>query len=202
MLPRVWSRAIARIDSLALDTAEVAVNDDQAEMLQLLVSAGFHPTGDEGVATWMLPADRPEVKALPPGFRLLDRTHTAHRVHHLISARNGEKVGERLAQCSLYRPHLDLIVEAPNGEIASYGLFWFDPITAVGLVEPMRTQVHYRRMGLARFVLAAGLERLALLGSRRLKVNYEADNIASRSLYLGAGFRAESTSSVYSRRHD
>ena len=117
-----------------------------------------------------------------------------------MSGRSGEEVAERLAQCSLYRPELDLFVEAPNGEVASYALFWFDPVTSVGLLEPMRTEERYWRMGLARFVLASGLERLAALGSRRLKVNYEAGNVASRNLYLGAGFRPESTSRVYSRR--
>jgi len=66
----------------------------------------------------------------------------------------------------------------------------------------MRTEEKYRRLGLARFVLASGLERLALLGSHRLKVYFEADNIASPNLYLSAGFRPDSTSRVYSRRHD
>jgi GNAT superfamily N-acetyltransferase len=201
LLSRVWLRALDRIDSLALESVEVAGSDDSAEILELFDSAGFHPTGEEGVATWMPAADRPAAKALPAGFRLLDRAQTGGRPHHLINARNGKEVAARLAQCSLYRPDLDLYVEAPNGEVASHGLFWFDPVTAVGLVEPMGTKERYRRLGLARVVLATGLQRLALLGSRRLKVNYEADNIAARNLYLGAGFRPDSTASVYSRRH-
>jgi RimJ/RimL family protein N-acetyltransferase len=199
MLPRVWSRALARIDSLALERVEVGVGDDDAELLELLVAAGFSPTGEKGAATWMLPTDRPRVPTLPDGYRLLDRTQTSGRPHHM-TGRSGEEVAERLAQSPLYRPELDLFVEASNGEVASYGLFWFDPITEVGLVEPMGTGEHHRRLGLARFVLASGLERLAALGSRRLKVNYEASNVASRNLYLGAGFRPESTSCVYSRR--
>jgi len=202
MLRRMWSRALARVDSLALDIVEVAVRDDDAEMSELLTSAGFSPTGGEGVAAWMRAADRPKLPVLPDGFRLLDRTQTASRPHHMTNTRDGDEVGQRLAQCSLYRPDLDLMVEAPNGEVAAYGLFWFDPVTAVGLVEPMATAEKYRRLGLARFVLASGLERLDLLGSRRLKVNYAADNVASPNLYLGAGFRPASTSGLYTRRRD
>src|SRR5947209_3514548 len=89
---------------------------------------------------------------------------------------------------------IEVAVRDDHGEIASYGLFWSDPVTAVGMVEPMRTEEKYLRLGLARFVLASGLERLALLGSRRLKVYFEADNIASPNLYLSAGFRPASTS--------
>ncbi len=54
--------------------------------------------------------------------------------------RNGGRVAELLAECSLYRPELDLAVYAPRGEVAGYGLFWADPETGVGLVEPMRTE--------------------------------------------------------------
>jgi ribosomal protein S18 acetylase RimI-like enzyme len=136
--------------------------------------------------------------APPAGYRLLDRTETNRR-HHFV-ARNGDAVAERLGQCSLYRPELDLFVEGPDTTVVSYGLFWLDPVTGVGLLEPMGTDEGHRRLGLARLVLATGLNRLADLGASRLKVNYEVDNVASRHLYLDAGFRPESTARVYSRR--
>ncbi len=44
----------------------------------------------------------------------------------------------------MYRADLDLAVYAPNGDIAAYGLFWADPVTGVGLVEPMRTEDAYQ----------------------------------------------------------
>ncbi|HKZ25139.1 MAG TPA: hypothetical protein VJ398_05040 [Acidimicrobiia bacterium] len=37
-----------------------------------------------------------------------------------------------------------------NGRVAAYGLFWFDLITGVELVEPMRTEEKYGRLGLVR----------------------------------------------------
>ncbi len=86
--------------------------------------------------------------------------------------RSGEGVEARLRQCSLYDPALDLAVEAADGEGAGYALFWFDPVTEVGLVEPMRVEDAYQRRGLARAMLTAGLDRLGKRGARRLKVGY------------------------------
>jgi GNAT superfamily N-acetyltransferase len=101
-------------------------------------------------------------------------------------ARNGEAVEPRLRQCSLYDPTLDLAIEDADGRPAGYALFWFDPATLVGLLEPMRVEDGYQRRGLARMLLTNGLDRLARKGARRLKVGFETD--AARNLYLGAGF--------------
>ena len=54
--------------------------------------------------------------------------------------RNGEQVAERLAECSIYDPSSTCSCEAPNGDVAAYVLFWPDPVTRVGLVEPMRIE--------------------------------------------------------------
>ena len=89
-----------------------------------------------------------------------------------------------------------LAVETVDGQVGGYALFWFDPVTHVGMLEPMRVEDEYQRRGLARAMLTAGLDRLASRGARRLKVNYATD--AARSLYVGAGFRVTSTSTVYS----
>lgn len=35
---------------------------------------------------------------------------------------------------------LDLAVYDGDGAVTAYGLFWADPHTGVGLVEPMRTE--------------------------------------------------------------
>ena len=70
-----------------------------------------------------------------------------------------------------------------------------DPVTKVGLVEPMRVEDEYQRRGLARSMLGAGLDRLAARGALRLKVGYSTD--AARALYVGAGFRPTSTNTTH-----
>lgn len=109
--------------------------------------------------------------------------------------RNGDPVETRLRQASLYDPWLDLAVEAPDGDVAGYAVFWFDPVTEVGLVEPMRVEDAYQRRGLGRALLTAGLDRLARRGARRLKVGYGTE--AARRLYTGAGFRPTATMTSY-----
>src|SRR6266540_2185543 len=74
---------------------------------------------------------------------------------------------------------------------AGYAVFWFDPVTEVGMVEPMRVEDAYQRRGLARAMLTTGLARLVKRGARRLKVGYATD--VARGLNVGAGFQVTST---------
>jgi ribosomal protein S18 acetylase RimI-like enzyme len=172
------------------------VVDDDEELITLATAAQFAPTGDRGASCWM-PADRrPAAERPPAGYRLSDRVVDASRPHPMVS-RNGAAVADRLAATPLYRPELDLCLRDERGAAAAYGLFWFDPITAIGHVEPMRTQDGHQGRGLARCVLAAGLDRLAALGAHRVKVNHELANPAATQLYRSAGFERVSTHTGY-----
>jgi GNAT superfamily N-acetyltransferase len=178
----VWQAAIGRLTGVRT-RVEFPVRPDDAVGKAELSSAGFAPDpGDDVVACWLAPASRPTVPPLAPGYRLLSRAEAPEGPHPLV-ARNGPQVEERLRRCSLYRPELDLRVVAPDGQTAGHGLFWPDPVTGVGLVEPMRTEEPYQGRGIASHILAAGLDGLARHGCRRLKVSNDL------GLYLRAGFR-------------
>ena len=140
---------------------------------------------DEVSGTAWMDAEQRAPIAPVDGFAIVDRATRGDRAHPMI-ARNGEPVEARLQQCSLYDPTLDLAVEDADGGVAGYALFWFDPTTLVGLLEPMRVEEDYQRRGLGRMLLTNGLDRLARKGARRLKVGFATD--AARNLYLGAGF--------------
>jgi ribosomal protein S18 acetylase RimI-like enzyme len=195
-LPTIWAHAVEVIDGLGLEAVEVLARDDDFELRGLLAAGGFVAGDDRSGITWMDARDRPDVVAVPEGFVLVDRAREPSTPHPM-RRRSGEEVEARLQQCSLYDPALDLAVEAADGQVAGYALFWFDPVTEVGLVEPMRVEDAYQRRGLARAMLTAGLDRLAKQGARRLKVGYATD--AARALYVGAGFRVTSTDTSYSR---
>ena len=81
--------------------------------------------------------------------------------------------------------------------VAAYGLFWYDPETATGLVEPMRTEDDHQRQGLARHVLTTGVDRLVEAGAARIKICYEPDNPASGHLYRSVGFEPDRQTVVY-----
>ncbi len=137
--------------------------------------------------------DRPAPTQPPSGFELIDRA-SSHAGPHWLSARGGSNAEARLQQTSLYDPRLDLAIRAPDGQIAAYGLFWFDPVTRVGLVEPMRTEERWQRRGLARSVLTTGIDRLSKRGATRIKVGWSSS--PGRTLYLSTGFGEEVTDHV------
>lgn len=195
MFGGLWQRALSRMAELGIDSVEVTVRDDDTMMLDAIAAAGFTATGETGTSSWLNPAGRPGVVPLPDGFRLSSRALTAGRPHHMI-ARNGADVAARLARCSLYDPELDLLVQAPDGSVAAYGLFWADPVTGVGLVEPMRTEQEHWRKGLARHVLVTGLDLLAARGCTRLKVS------SGHPLYLSVGFTSMAPDRTYLRREE
>lgn len=187
----IWHRALGRVRTLGI-TAEFPVRSDDAVGTAELTAAGYRPASQDGVvATWLAAADRPRVPALAAGYRLVSRADDV-RLPHPLARRNGAEAEERLRRCSLYLPELDLSVEAPDGTIAGYGLFWADPVTRVGLVEPMRTEAEHQRCGIAAHILASGLDRLAVRGCGRLKVSNDI------GLYLRAGFEPLRTARLLS----
>jgi GNAT superfamily N-acetyltransferase len=194
----LWARAREGIEAHAGRPIEMAVRSDDPDLIAAVTEAGFEATGEVWCTTWMDAAEVRPVPPLPAGFALRARSDAPDRPHPMIR-RNGERVAERLRECSLYRSDLDLAVYAPEGEVAGYGLFWVDPVTRVGLVEPMRTEDRYMGMGIARHLLAEGLQRLATAGSSPLKVTHAVGNEAARRLYLGAGFRPQLLSRAYAR---
>jgi hypothetical protein len=192
-----WIAGLAALEDRAINNVEMLLRDDDVELVVLATSAGFEPTADRGGATWMDAAERPPAPALPEGFELGDRLRFSEGSHWLV-ARNGPAVEERLGSLSLYDPTLDLSIRTTTGETAAYALFWFDGVTRVGLLEPMRTEATWQRRGLARSLIGEGLERLAARGATRFKVGYGTD--AGRDLYLGAGYRLHHLETTYARR--
>ena len=189
----VWSRAMEHAAQHAANGFEVPVSDDDRTFRELARRSGLTAGERDGTA-WMDAADRPAVLAPPAGFALTDRTQRRDAPHPMRH-RNGEGVAQRLEQCPLYDPALDLAVETADGRVAGYSLYWFDPITRVGLVEPVRVEDEFQRRGLARAMLSAGIDRLVSKGAQRVKVSYETD--AAAALYQGVGFRPTSTTTWY-----
>jgi predicted N-acetyltransferase YhbS len=193
-LSSVWQRGLTAIDDLGLDEVEILVRDDDAELRALVAASGYEPQAERSGITWMDLGHERASPSIPDGFQLVDRAMPTGRPHPM-RGRSGDAVDDRLRQCSLYDPGLDLAVESADGEVAGYALFWFDPVTKVGLLEPMRVEEPYQRRGLARDMIGVGLERLAERGAERAKVDYGSD--AGFKLYTGSGFRPTSTTTPY-----
>ena len=190
----VWQAAVSRT-ALSEAPTEFPVRLDDAVAMAELSAGGLRQADEPDVICCWLDADRrPAIPPLADGYRLVTRADAPDRPHPMIP-RNGQRIEQRLRRCSLYRPELDLSVVAPDGVTAGYGLFWPDPVTRVGLVEPMRTEQAHEGLGIASHILAVGLARLAAHGCTRLKVCNDL------GIYLRAGFQPlnSATAAIYSR---
>ena len=197
----LWPYALDRISRLSTKPVETVVRDDDPVTRSLLGDHGFVAVDPSAMTCWMAAGDHPNIPPIAAGYRLVSTAERGDHPHHMVM-RNGTYVAERLRECSLYRPELDLCIEAPNGDVAAYGLFWADPVTRVGLVEPMRTEDAHQNKGLGKHLLCAGLDRLAQHGCSRLKVSYLEGNDPAQLLYVGAGFTPRTRSATYRHNRD
>jgi GNAT superfamily N-acetyltransferase len=193
LLPLVWERALERAPA----ELEVPVPGPDDELRSLVEASGLVP-GEGSSTSWLSAPDGPRVRALSEGFVLVPRTERLDRPHPMI-ARSGDTVAERLAATPLYDPTLDLSVESADGQVAGYALFWADPVTGVGLVEPVRVEDAFQRRGIASALVSAGVERLISRGMTRVKIGYESE--AARAVYEGVGFRTTSFDVWWKRAH-
>ncbi|MGZ4714905.1 MAG: GNAT family N-acetyltransferase [Acidimicrobiia bacterium] len=183
----VVERGLAHAGASGFGAVELEVDRADDVMREVLVGHGFVVEEAGLVEAWLAADARPAISPLREHYRLASRRDTVLRPHHMVE-RSGPDVETRLRQTSLYRPDLDLLVLDGRDRVAAYGLFWFDPETATGLVEPMRTEDDHQRRGLARHVLTTGVDLLVETGAERIKICFEPDNQAARDLYLGVGF--------------
>jgi GNAT superfamily N-acetyltransferase len=194
----VIERGLAHASESGFGAVELEVDRADDVMRAVLVGHGFAIKEDGLVETWLAADARPAISPLHEDYRLSSRRDTMLRPHHMIK-RSGPDVAQRLLQTSLYRSDLDLLILDRDDNHAAYGLFWYDPETATGLVEPMRTEDDHQRRGLARHILTTGIDLLAEAGAVRIKICFEPDNPASRGLYLSVGFEPVKQTDVLAR---
>ncbi len=195
----VVERGLAHAAGHGIGNVELEIDREDEVMRGVFLGHGFTLRGDAVVECWLDADSRPEISPLHAGYRLLNRNETMGRPHHLVRPERPD-VEERLRQTSLYRPDLDLVVLDRDESPAAYGLFWYDPVTATGVVEPMRTLDDHQRRGLARHILTTGIDLLAKAGAERISIGYEPDNPASGHLYRSVGFVPHKRTEVFAGR--
>jgi predicted N-acetyltransferase YhbS len=165
-----WQVARKRARSWTGGELVLVAGADDPRAAGAMAGVGRVQPGEPFVEAWLDASSAPVAAPLPEGLVLHRRAEVAGPVHHL-AARNTGDVAERLAACSLYDAALDLFVTAPSGDVCAYGLFWANPVTGVGLVEPMRTETGFEHRGIASHVLASGIAGMVERGCTRLKVS-------------------------------
>jgi GNAT superfamily N-acetyltransferase len=193
----VVERGLAHVGGSGIGAVELEVDRTDDVMRNVLFGQGFTVKGGGLIECWLDAGARPVISPLPDGYRLFSRRDTMHRPHHMTHPRRPD-VEQRLMQTSLYRSDLDLLMLDGEDNIAAYGLFWYDPETAMGVVEPMRTQDDHQRRGLARHILTTGIALLGEAGAERISIGFEPGNPASGDLYLSVGFEPHRQTDVFS----
>ncbi len=170
--------------------------EENPERTKTLEVNGFTKTGTAGylrIRPDGIPVDPP---VLPDGFRFRivenreDYDNLASSVRKIFG--HGEWfTGDIIAQigsCSFFRPDLDLMVEAPNGDIAAFCTFRIDPESNIAELEPLATDPDYRKLGLAKAILQEGLMRLQKHKPALTHIGGAADNPGANRLYESMGF--------------
>ena len=197
-IAHVMTRGCEHAAANGFGQAMVEVDRADPVLRSILDQQGFVVAEDGLVECWMAADGRPPIAALADGYRRSDRNESADRPHHMVNESRGHRdPTARLRQTPLYRPGLDVVVYDPDDNVAGYGLFWYNPTTQVGVLEPMRTEDDHQGRGIARHIITIGLDRLAHLGATRLKVAFEPDNPAAKNLYLGCGFQPHRENELY-----
>jgi ribosomal protein S18 acetylase RimI-like enzyme len=166
---------------------------------QLLVEHGFVRSTDFLASHVIDLTDAPPLPHLPAGFslRAMDGNVTAAdleaRVNVHRAAFDPSKLTLQKYQAArnspTYRPDLDIVAVAQNGDFAAYCIVWFDPQNRTALYEPVGCHPLYQRRGLGRAVLYEGMRRLRELGATRAHVNSWLDDSPGALLYRAAGFQ-------------
>jgi GNAT superfamily N-acetyltransferase len=192
-------RGLAHVAGYGIGDVELEVDRADDVMRNVLFEHGFTVKGDGLIECWVDAGARPAISPLHEDYRLFSRRETMQRPHHMTHPRRPD-VEQRLLQTSLYRSDLDLVIVDGEDDIAACGLFWYDPETATGVVEPMRTLDDHQRRGLARHILTTGINLLAEAGAERISIGYEPENPSSGHLYLSVGFEPHRQTDVFSGR--
>lgn len=98
----------------------------------------------------------------------------------------------------LYRRDLDVVAVAPNGDIASFAVCYFDDVSRSGVFVLDGTATKYQRRGLGRAVMAEALRRLRWLGAQTAYVSWY--KAPASALYRSVGFLDERIGRVWVKR--
>jgi ribosomal protein S18 acetylase RimI-like enzyme len=190
-------------------TTEVSSLDTRLQ--EALRGAGYRPTGagdyrlNVHKVTGAIPAlSLPEGATVRP-VRLDDPDEVSARVelHREVwePSKFTHEGYERLRTKPVYRPDLDLVAVTPAGELAAYGIVWWDPETRTAEFEPVGTSPRFRRQGYGRALLLGALGRLRALGAEWAIVVSETgdDSKPARGLYEAVGFAPVLTFDTWER---
>ena len=205
-----------KTEMLAYAEEHLSVSKDGARRLRIFIhdedepfrkhaSAQGYSKSDAGeeMSVLSIPEPFPAV-TVPPGCRLksLAEDNDLHKLDRVLwrgfghgdePPADGIEDREFMQSAPNYSKDLNIVVEAPDGNFASYCGMWFEPVNAIAYVEPVATDPAYRRLGLGGAAVLEGVRRCGELGASVAYVG------TAMPFYLSMGFRFAYGSSLWQR---
>jgi hypothetical protein len=169
---------------------------EQDSQRQSLLSARGYLRSTDYLALHSYSLVRPLTsRSLPVGYSVrafageaeIEARVNVHRATFHPSRMTVEKHRKVMA-APTYRPDLDLVVVAPNGELAAYTIVWWDPLNRMGIFEPVGCHPAHQRRGLASAVLCEGMRRLRKLDATVAYVNSWREDSSGAYTYRSVDF--------------
>lgn len=173
------------------------VTEGDPRRAELLRRLGFAPEGEP--STWItrrsLASVLPEPR-LPAGFAI--RSATGEDEAAALGAVHAAAFGSSwpgdayraVMRTPGYDAERELVVVAPDGQLAAFLVYWLDPESRCGLFEPVGCAPAFQRRGLTRALMHAGMRRMAASGMSTAMVNHQSPerNAPAAALYASLGF--------------
>jgi mycothiol synthase len=179
----------------------VEIDESAASRIRTAKGLGFVPLNEPYVLTSRAVANIP-TPSLPTGYRIV--ASSSVDIDVIIEAHNGSFGSSwTAATYGAVQGHpgrsadLELIALAPDGSAAGFTVVWCDPVSRIGLFEPVGTHRDHQRLGIGTALIVSGLEEMHRHEMQSARVTYEATNPAPRALYHSLGFRDAARADEY-----
>ena len=186
---------------------------ERAEEIAALEAAGFACQADVGEDSWskVVMLHQPSAEAapsLPPGFTMRPLAGEAEvgayvQLHRAVFESESMTEAWRIATLRRpeYRSELDLVIVAPDGQLAAFCIGWLAPRGPRGVpsgqIEPLGVAADYRGLGLGRAIASPCIQELYRHGAAEVYVETDAFRNAALALYEAVGFRVQREVLVY-----
>jgi len=198
---------ISQMTRAGLDSAFIRLDvfDGDSTRIDLLERRGYTRGNQSGtISICSLEQPLPPVQ-LPTGFsiRSLQGTHEADKLVSITSDSFGWTWTVEACQQIMCSPGYDVenewVVVAPDGRFAASSILLPDVHNRTVMFENVGTGRDVRRLGLAKAMLIAGMERMKTRGFTMAMVPHGAGLEAAAALYASVGFRPAYTLIEYTR---
>jgi len=197
---QILNWAETRLHEVAAETNDefpfnVSALADEAERIRFLEAQGYQRWDHTLVKMRRSLQDCP-TPTVPEGFsiRSLDGEREVEAYAALQRAAFDSKTMTALwrghtLHAPLYNPQLDLVAVAPDGRLAGFCIWWYEPTLKAAQIEPLGVHPDFQHLGLSQALMAEGLRWVAALGAESALVETYSFSEPALKAYEAFGFQ-------------